>query len=550
MRSFLLYLLTVFFSTLARGQDTVFVRSYELEEKINNIDGNGISLIVRTPNHLYRFENGEFIEIKDAKIAGSRFTWLSPAQRNSKSLITYNTNQAPEHKFLLKESFRNLMPGYYSNFVWQCQIGPKLYINHRGLLLEYEIFNFYSLQYKNKSTRHILQDDSIRIVSTYGGIFIDKKEAYDSPPLPSPLFSNGEACKIKGNYYLCTDDIYKLENGKFTIIWVRPNSNGIFKLIELGEEIFYFSKLMTGRVDLSKGRQLDTILQVKEGISDAIVEDGRLFVSAFDGNIYEYKGKNQFNKINIGSPIYDIESSRRNTLLLSCNNGINELNPKNYSKKQIIKHPNVIQSIDLDNLILFTTYEGLFALQDDKLYNVIERVEFNRKGLTSYVGTIYAGSIDGLFVIDELILRREYLPSLTPIQEIDIENNVPSIILYILLAISIIATAFYFRSRRAKKKIELEFYKREKITPEKIKQIMIEDPSIVSVKLLAEKLNTSPVQLNRILHKYNTSGLELMKEIKKEIVFSMIDEKKSLQEISLRVGYSIPFIKREFLKEL
>jgi DNA-binding CsgD family transcriptional regulator len=55
------------------------------------------------------------------------------------------------------------------------------------------------------------------------------------------------------------------------------------------------------------------------------------------------------------------------------------------------------------------------------------------------------------------------------------------------------------------------------------------------------------VQLNRILKKYNTSGLAVLKSIKQDIVKEMMSQQKSMEEISKRVGYSIGYIKRNLL---
>ena len=55
---------------------------------------------------------------------------------------------------------------------------------------------------------------------------------------------------------------------------------------------------------------------------------------------------------------------------------------------------------------------------------------------------------------------------------------------------------------------------------------------MVSVEAIAEYFETSTVQLNRILKKYDTSGLAVLKTIKQDIVKEMITENKTLEEIS------------------
>jgi transposase len=75
----------------------------------------------------------------------------------------------------------------------------------------------------------------------------------------------------------------------------------------------------------------------------------------------------------------------------------------------------------------------------------------------------------------------------------------------------------------------------------------LENPKIISVEAIAEYFETSTVQLNRVLKKYDTSGLAVLKSIKQDIVKEMIEQDKSLEEISKRVGYSINYIKRNLL---
>jgi AraC-like DNA-binding protein len=83
--------------------------------------------------------------------------------------------------------------------------------------------------------------------------------------------------------------------------------------------------------------------------------------------------------------------------------------------------------------------------------------------------------------------------------------------------------------------------------PDNIRHVVLDQPGIISVEAVAEYFETSTVQLNRILKKYNTSGLMLLKAIKQDIVRDMLAQEKSMEEISKRVGYSVNYIKRNLL---
>ena len=85
------------------------------------------------------------------------------------------------------------------------------------------------------------------------------------------------------------------------------------------------------------------------------------------------------------------------------------------------------------------------------------------------------------------------------------------------------------------------------INPDNIREVVLNNPQLISVESIAEYFETSTVQLNRILKKYDTSGLLVLKSIKQDIVKDMMVQDKSLEEISKRVGYSINYIKRNLL---
>lgn len=96
--------------------------------------------------------------------------------------------------------------------------------------------------------------------------------------------------------------------------------------------------------------------------------------------------------------------------------------------------------------------------------------------------------------------------------------------------------------------MEKVIYKKEKITPESIRELMLANEKIISVEAVAEYYKTSDNQLGRILKKYNTTPLALLKDIKKDIVMDMIDKEIPLSKIAIRVGYRETFIKSNFLK--
>jgi putative ribosome biogenesis GTPase RsgA len=152
-----------------------------------------------------------------------------------------------------------------------------------------------------------------------------------------------------------------------------------------------------------------------------------------------------------------------------------------------------------------------------------------------------------LYVIDKGILLNDIAKSL---KSEEFKNNkdliyrwgIAFLCLLILIAISII---YYYVKKRKNELVQPR--KSSIINPDSIRQVVLENPALVSVESIADYFETSTVQLNRILKKYNTSGLAVLKSIKQDIVKEMMTQQKSMEEISKRVGYSIGYIKRNLL---
>jgi len=160
---------------------------------------------------------------------------------------------------------------------------------------------------------------------------------------------------------------------------------------------------------------------------------------------------------------------------------------------------------------------------------------------------IFAGSIEGLYVLDKGMLLNNVLKSLQETEFKD-KRQLQFNTGVILLVIALIVIAYLVYQNLKKKKESLRLMRKgTTINPEIIRQIVLENPKIISVEAIAEYFETSTVQLNRVLKKYDTSGLAVLKSIKQDIVKEMIEQDKSLEEISKRVGYSINYIKRNLL---
>jgi AraC-like DNA-binding protein len=108
---------------------------------------------------------------------------------------------------------------------------------------------------------------------------------------------------------------------------------------------------------------------------------------------------------------------------------------------------------------------------------------------------------------------------------------------------------FIYRQKKKQKELVNIIHKKDKISPEGIRDLMLQNEQIISVEAIAEHYQTSVNQLGRVLKKYDTTPLNLIKEIKKEIVQDLLNKDIALAQIAHRVGYREAYVKANFIKK-
>ncbi|OYU54743.1 MAG: hypothetical protein CFE25_12090 [Chitinophagaceae bacterium BSSC1] len=530
------------------GQDTVFVNQYQFEEPVNNIDGDGKNLIVRSDNFLFQLKNGEFQKIAHPDFSKGRFSWLSQTA-DVDALQSYSTNVILKEKLLPQKGIEPFLPGYFQEGMTSAKIGNRYFVCYRGAILEYQIRNFYKVEHKSQSIRSIYMDDSVRVIASYSGVFVDSIfTQYNNNPIPGAPYSNGEVNKIGNNIYVNVDFLGKLEGNRIKEI-VRSHDKYKFrKLISYKDKAICLTDYSIGIIDLNTYQFTDTLLTTSSGFNDAELIGKDLYVSSENGKLYMFSMDNlKLSSVSISEkPIYDINACS-DTLYLSGQEGLFNYIPTSGVRTKLLDHPMVIQSLCLGNSILFTTYKGLYLFSDGKYYEIIHNVEFNKRALTIYDNYIYAGSIEGLFIIDWQLVKLDLIPGLSPMV-----INKPKYPLYIIIILSLtmcLLGLFIYRQKKKQKELVNIIHKKEKISPEGIRELMLQNEQIISVEAIAEYYQTSVNQLGRVLKKHDTTPLNLIKEIKKEMVLDMMDKDIPLSKIALRVGYREAYVKANFIKK-
>jgi AraC-like DNA-binding protein len=532
---------------IASAQDTVFVESYTLKERVNNIDAWGNHLIARTDHSVYKLEATGFKEIKKMVYDANRYSWLKQ-KSTSNTLEIFNTNYIDGNKLATKAMFPNLIPGKYKNNVTYGRIGNELFINFNGVVLKYIINKFYKIQHQSESVRTIFEDDSLRIIGTYSGVF---KTEISNPLRESIIkgtgYTSGYINKIDGRYYINQDNLYELNGDTTNLIFGFDKEMNFQKLLKFKKATIYLTRKSFGEADLIKKSRTE-FFKTKSDLTDIEVYKNFLLVSSLDGNLFIYDNQ-KITAVKISCPISDIEI-REDIAYLSCFDGIYTYNLEKKSLTKIHTEVNVIQCAFIQDNLIFTTFNGLFLRTlGGTVYKLIDNVEFNKKGLLATKYFLYAGSIDGLYVFDKQILIDEYLPSLTPLI-IDRPTHSNFNYLLVLVILILLALLYLFTKKQSKNK---EFVysvniNKSKLTPEIIREFISKNEDIVSVEILVQKLKISKSHLTKILAKHNSSPLLILKEVKKEKAVEMFNQGLEIEKIAKNIGYSTKYIKTNFLK--
>ncbi|MCX6206742.1 MAG: hypothetical protein NTZ19_10875 [Bacteroidetes bacterium] len=414
-KRYLYFLLILFISIKGFAQDTVFINVHSFEEPINNVDGDGKNLIARSDTYLYHFINGNFKKIATTNLAKGRFTWLSQSA-NPDLLQTYCSDIInPEKNVSAKENSK-FLPGYFVEGLTKAKIGNKLFICYRGTVLEYQIRNYYKIEHKSESIRSIYVDDSIRVIAGYSGIYVDSiYNVFTTTPIRGAYYSNGEVNKIGNSIYINYDNLGVYDGHEIKDAIKIHDKFKFRKLISYQQYAIYLTDFSVGRLDLKTNSFIDTLLTNIIGFNDADILGDNLYVAAENGKLYciPLNGGKQKSFSISEKPIYHINNCI-DTFYISGQDGLYKFIPNSEKTEKILTHSMVIQSLCVDKSLLFTTYKGMYLYNDNKVYEIIRNVEFNKRSMFKYDKFIYVGSVEGLYLIDWPLVKLDLIPGLTP----------------------------------------------------------------------------------------------------------------------------------------
>ena len=531
-RVFLVGAILLSMLTKVIGQDTLFVNRHKLPGPVRNVFNAGTDVVANTGDHLYKW-------------SGSGWDQLS--MKFDKPYVFYEDEYfesdfiAPKYVFDVK-GLETLIPEKSVNQATYAQLSNGFFIATAGKLFEYEIFPHYRKSLSDCSIRDIYIEDSLKVISTYSGIYIN-----DSISLEYPSYSNGPMVKLGDDYVLCSDQTYTYHPpAKFVPVSINenPELGHVRKLVMLDGNIFCQFTLSIAMYDSISG--------IKIGHSgneylDIEVADGSLWFSTFEGKVYKYTPDTVIQLYDFEVPVSDIYKWNE-WVYYSTDEGLYRTNIDSRQTPELIfDHDNVVAvQMDVQANLWISTEFGLYMRprNSEEIVPVIPGVEFNREAILFANDTLYAGSVSGLYQVNIYSVMQEYLP--VYLQQIRTSKNKSAFNRILLPVLTVVLTAILaftlIRMRKRKSGIKRIIHFNE-MNIEQFKVELLQN-RILSVKEMADYYETNPVQLNRVFLKWGISPGRFLRMVRLEIAGEMIRNKESLEAIVKRTGFSASYIKK------
>lgn len=435
---------------------------------------------------------------------------------------------------------------------------PYFYITSGGRMHVYEV-RPYGYVYRNHSIRTI----SKNFVGTYSGIYYRGKLM----PAPVPKFTDGYIREWNGKLFICK---YGLDI--FDMKVLEGASDGIRQLPVEGDEdlppcwdIKYLDTI--GKYLICSGNKLvmlDSNLKNKrviftgEGNAEVVLLDER----PTNQSVSFSQGKNLY--------IYDVTSGRIGLLtkadqpildgyaraqgeLFLTSNALLELR-HNYTierKASMERAHTLCQIGEMDYVI--STDMGLFHynLQNNRLSTLIPGVEFNRRALHLEGRKLYAGSINGLYVLDldELDNIISFHKRIT--QPEPSNSSSWAVALLLVLVAGLVVMVLRYRRRVQSMEQELEASQepevKARLTREEIEAFIRDNLTTSSLKTIVAHFDTNTSMVYRVLEPEKPG--DLIQKLRYQQVKTLRAEGKTAREIAGLTGLSETYVRKIWKKD-
>lgn len=521
------------------ANDTIFITKHHFDEPVNNVFLAKGKVYAKVGSHIYRKDKND---------------WEMMSGEYKKYFVFYDKDFF-EHDYIPKEhlyediSFmKDLIPQRALTNATIARDGNAMFVSTGGSLFEYQINTTYSVLFSDRSIRHIHKEPGLTVYSTYGGIFLQR---WDSTITKAKGLghSNGNFLHSPLGDIIASDFLFGLSPADSFVhlpIAFGVQQGKVRKAIMKKDTLMIMLTNSICAYHATTG--LQTLVLNEEYTDLEVLNDSILFTTA-DGRLFSmWNGKTRL-LCDVGEKVRDIFPIAEG-LYLAAFDGVHLYS---FDEHRITRTINVKRTSgvvrDNEQNIWVATDGGLFVIPQNEAIIIpfIKNVEFNRGALSYYNDTVYAGSINGLYVIDAWSVSKLNIPA--AINKVNVQNRQLTIAGIIALIIISLTTWFLINYIRRRRKIQVPADTRPKKTIGKaeIEQDII-TYNIQTVEGLADHLHTNTVQLNRMFKSFNTTPGKFLKTVKMNLARQMLRDGKPMQEVVAATGYSAQLIKTELRK--
>ena len=540
--TFSLLLLLIASAHSQQTQDTSLLTLYS-KPTYNNVvmDWKG-DVYAGTAEGVYRMDGPTPVKIRD---------WKGYLRIDAQGRIAPDSNGVRFHK---QSAMSHLLPfPDEKKNEYHAGRDSYFYITSGGRMHVYEV-RPYGFLYRNQSIRTI----SKNFVGTYSGIY------YRNRLMPPPVssFTDGYIREMNGKVFMCAHGL-----DVFDLKMMEGSPANIRKLSVEGEhslppcrDIRYLDK--AGQYLVASGNRLvmlDSNLKNKrilfKGKGDAEVvllsgpqtEQSVSFSQGNDSYIY-HPISGTINKTSkLAHPILDGYVRNHMVLLLTSEAFLQVRDNSAIEHKASIERAHTLCPIGEMEFII-STDAGLFHynLQNNRLSTLIPGVEFNRRALHLEGRKLYAGSINGLYILDldELDNIIAFQKRITQPEPSDRLSWVIALLLTLLAGMVVLVLRYRSRVRHMQQAIDESDIPEAKarITREEIEAFIRDNLSTSSLKTITTHFNTNTSMVYRILEPEKPG--DLIQKVRHQKVKSLRSEGKTAREIASLTGLSETYVRK------
>jgi AraC-like DNA-binding protein len=521
------------------ANDTIFITKHHFEEPVNNVFLANGKVYAKVGARIYRKDNN---------------SWEMMSGEYKKYFVFYDKDFF-EHDYIPKEHLfedlrfmKDLIPQRALTNATVARDGNTMFVSTGGSLFEYQINTTYSVLFSDLSIRHVFKEPGLIVYSAYGGIFIQRQDSV-MVKAKGLGHSNGNFLHSSLGDIIASDFLFGLSPVDSFVHLPIPfgvQQGKVRKAIMKKDTMMLM--LTNSICAYHEQTGVQTLVLNDEFTDLEVLNDSILFTSA-DGKLFSmWNGKTRL-LCDVGEKIRDIFPVTEG-LFLAAFDGVHFYS---FEKGMVTRKLDVKRSSgvvrDNEQNLWVASDGGLFVIPQNEeiIIPFIKNVEFNRGALTYFNDTVYAGSINGLYVIDAWSVSKLNIPA--AIHKVKVYNRKLTAAGVIgLVAVSLISwfAIAYFRRRR-KILVPADARPKKTVGKTEIEQDILAY-NIQTVEGLADHLHTNTVQLNRMFKSFNTTPGKFLKTVKMNLAKQMLREGKPMQEVVAATGYSAQLIKSELRK--